>query len=169
MSKTGENYLEYYLRVEDDDGGEINLVGFNSNGLVMAQMFNLPRDEALFQGIKESNSKIYINDEELKPFSLWYNFKKSGTYKVKIELNKKIPDLAFLFYKCIYIIKIDLSHLDLSEIHSMEGTFETCRRLEEINLGNAKTDKLESLYGTFCDCINLKEIKGIENLNTKKV
>ena len=83
MNKTGKNYLEYYLRVENDDGGEINLVGFDSNGLIMAQMFNLPRDEALFKGIKENNSKIYINDEEFKPFSLWYNFKKSGIYKVK--------------------------------------------------------------------------------------
>lgn len=71
--------------------------------------------------------------------------------------------LAFLFYKFIYITKIDLSHLDLNEIHSMEGTFETCKNLEEINLGNIKTDKLESLYGTFCDCNNLREIKGIEN------
>ena len=97
MNKTGENYLEYYLRLENDDGGEINLVGFDSKGLVMAQMFNLPRDEALFKGINESNSKIYINDEELNPFSLWYNFKKSGIYKVKIELKEKIQILLFFF------------------------------------------------------------------------
>ena len=168
MNKIGENYLEYYLRA-DNDIGEINLVGFDSKGLVIAQMFNLPRDQALFQGINKNNSKIFINDKELQPFSLWYYFKDSGTYKVKIELNEKISDLAFLFYKCIYITNIDLSHLDLSEIHSMEGTFESCKRLEEINLGNAKTDKLNNLYGTFCDCNNLKEIKGIENLNTKNV
>ena len=87
MNKAEENYIEYYIKIDDDEGGEINLIGFDSKMLVMVQMFNLPRDQALFQGINEKNSKIYINDEELKPFSLWHEFKKSGTYKVKIELS----------------------------------------------------------------------------------
>ena len=104
--------------------------------------------------------KIFINDEELKPFSLWYYFKNSGSYKVIIELNEKISDLAFLFYKCIYITKIYLSHLDLSKIHSMEGTFETCKKLEEI-YKKCEKGKLNNLYGTFCDCNNLKEKKVI--------
>ena len=40
------------------------------------------------------------------------------------------------------LISVDLSHLDTSEVTSLEGAFEGNMNLEEINLENINTDKL---------------------------
>ena len=172
MSKLETNYIEYHLKLEDEKDlkEEMNLVGFNLlRSAFFLQFIPISKNDTLFKGINEKNSKIYINDEELNNFSLWYKFPKLGIYKVKIELTEKLKDLCLLFYKCFNIINIDLSHLDTSEVITMEGSYESCINLEEINLENINTEKLENLYGTFCACEKLKEIKGIENLNTKNV
>lgn len=88
MSKIEENYIEYHLKIGDEQlKEETNLIGFNMTGLVLVQTFGLSKDEALFKGINEKNSKIYINNKELKPFSVWHKFPKPGTYKIKIEIN----------------------------------------------------------------------------------
>ena len=103
----------------------------------------ISKNDAIFQGINEKNSKIFINGEELKPYSLWHKFSALGTYKVKIEINEKLKDLYLLFYKCLNIISIDLSHLDTREVFTLEEAFESCPNLEEINMENINTEKLE--------------------------
>lgn len=102
-------------------------------------------ESGLFKGINENNSKLYINDEEIKPFYLVYKFPQIGIYKIKIEINEKLKDLSFIFYKNMHLINVDLSHLDTSEVTSLEGAFEGCINLEEINLENINTDKLDNL------------------------
>ena len=49
MSKIEENYIEYHLKIGDEQlKEETNLIGFNMTGLVLVQSFWLPKDEALF-------------------------------------------------------------------------------------------------------------------------
>ena len=171
MAKSEFNYLEFDIKIDNDNEtkNEINLVGIHPFYIVAINMKLLPLEEGLFKGFNENNSKIFINNEKLEPFSLIHKFQEIGTYKIKIEVNEKLKDLSFLFYKCQHLTKVDLSHLDTTEVTTLEGAFEGSINLEEINLENINTDKLENLYGAFCACENLKEIKGIENINTKNV
>ena len=93
----------------------------------------IPLEQGLFTGFNSKNSKIYINNEKLECFSLVHKFQEIGIYKIKIELNEKLKDLSFLFYKCQHVKKVDLSHLDTTEVTTLEGAFEGSINLEEIN------------------------------------
>lgn len=169
MTQSEFNYLEFYIKIENENDiiNEINLVGIHPFCTVGVNLKLIPLEQGLFKGFNEKNSIIYINDEKLKSFSLIHKFPEIGTYKIKIEVNEKLKDLSFLFYKYQRVTKVDLSHLDTTEVTTLEGAFECCQNLEEINLENINTDKLENLYGAFCACENLKEIKGIENIIQK--
>ena len=92
MSKIGENYIEYHLKIEEANlKEELNLVGFNLlRTAFFLQAVPIPKDETIFKGINEKNSKVFINDKELNPFSLWYKFPEPGSYKVKIEITEKL-------------------------------------------------------------------------------
>ena len=163
MTQSEFNYLEFFIKIENenDTKNEINLLGIHPFCIVGVNMKLIPLEQGLFKGFNEKNSKLYINDEKLESFSLIHKFQEIGTYKIKIEVNEKLKDLSFLFYKCQHLTKVDLSHLDTTEVTTLEGAFEGSQYLEEINLENINTDKLENLYGAFCACENLKEIKGI--------
>lgn len=135
MTQSEFNYLEFFIKIENenDTKNELNLVGIHPFCIVGVNMKLIPLEQGLFTGFNSKNSKIYINNEKLECFSLVHKFQEIGIYKIKIELNEKLKDLSFLFYKCQHVKKVDLSHLDTTEVTTLEGAFEGSINLEEIN------------------------------------
>ena len=135
MTQSEFNYLEFFIKIENenDTKNELNLVGIHPFCIVGVNMKLIPLEQGLFTGFNSKNSKIYINNEKLECFSLVHKFQEIGIYKIKIELNEKLKELSFLFYKCQHVKKVDLSHLDTTEVTTLEGAFEGSINLEEIN------------------------------------
>ena len=141
-----ENYIQYEIRISNDGdlNKKLNLIGFNIIDSALLKHNLLDESSPIFSVINKDNSKIYINGEELNPFSLWYKFQSKGKYNIKIEINEKLNNLSFLLYKLRNVTKIDLSHLNTDEVKSLEGTFEECLDLEELNLENINAKKMKN-------------------------
>ena len=86
-----ENNIEFLLKIQNEAvlNEEINLLRIHPFFIVGVAMKLIPKEKGMFQGIDEKNGKIYIKDEELKPFYLIHKFPQIGTYKIKIEVNEK--------------------------------------------------------------------------------
>ena len=64
-----------------------------------------------------------------------------------------------LIYDCIKNIKTaDLSHLDLSQVSSMNSLFYDCKNLEYINFGGSITAMTNQMYNTMEGCKNLRTV-----------
>ena len=72
--------------------------------------------------LNESNTKVYINDKEIK-YTKYFRPTKEGIYNIKIKFNIKIKDCSFMFHNCVNIISIDLSSFDASCATDISYTF----------------------------------------------
>ena len=60
-----------------------------------------------------------------------------------------------MFYKCINITEIDLSHFDTSEVTEMLAMFYHCDHLTSINLSNLNTKNVNNMGAMFDYCYSL--------------
>ena len=142
-----KNYIVYEVKIDKQDiNKKINLLGISPKSIT--------KDPQIYQFINASNSKIYIDNKKIENFSLKQEFPNPGTFQIKIEISEFLSDLSFIFFLCKYISKVDLSHLNMENISSMESAFSGCSNLIEINLGNVNSDKITNLFGTFYECSN---------------
>ena len=80
-------------------------------------------------------------------------------YEGDLKVTGKAPqDCEGLFAECYYIVKLDLSDLDTSDVTSMADMFKSCFVLEEINLRNFNTSNVTNMSGMFTYCFALKNI-----------
>jgi surface protein len=111
-------------------------------------------------------------------------------------ITTKVTDMKGMFNKCSELESIDLSNFDTSNVTDMKGMFNKCYNLKKIKgLNNFRTNKIKNMAAMFqyCQeienldlskfntsnltdmsfmfngCNQLKEIKGLDNLDTKKV
>ena len=111
--------------------------------------------------IKEK-CRIKINDEII-PFSYFYEFKNIGKYRIIYLFNNNITKCNFLFAECESLISIDLSNFNTQNVIYMDGMFSDCKSLKSINLSNFNTQNVTYMNGMFSGCESLKK----ENIITK--
>ena len=63
----------------------------------------------------------------------------NGFINLKIYFLEELPSLDFLFYDCIDLIVVDLSHLNTTNISRISYTFYNCKNVEQINLTDLET------------------------------
>ena len=97
---------------------------------------------------------VYINNVQQSEFKYKYDFVKDSN-TVKLVWNNKIKTSTCMFYNCIDITEIDLSHFDTSEITNMYNMFRKCSSLQSIDFTNAITSKVEDMHRLFNECPNL--------------
>ena len=110
--------------------------------------------------IKES-CILYYKEKKLN-FCEKYKFPKPGKNIIKIIFKKPITNSSWLFYKCSYIISIDLSHFNSINITSMYCMFNSCSALKSLNLTNFNTSNVEDMSSMFLNCSSLESL----NLST---
>ena len=113
------------------------------------------------------NCQIYIEDKKI-PFSYFYNFKKSGKYKIIFSFHCKLKSLCSMFFSCESLTNIDLSNLNSDNIITMSFMFYDCKSLRNINFSNFNTEKVITMEGMFADCESLRNLN-LSNFNTEKV
>ena len=113
-------------------------------------------------------SSITIDGENV-PISRYHQFNESGIRTVIIKFKSQIKDMTRFFYDCEYLVSVDFSKLDSSEINNMSGLFYKCINLKLINWGNNfSTSKVTDMSYLFSDCAFLKFVN-LSNFDTSKV
>ena len=115
----------------------------------------------------EKNIKVII-EGDIKSCIFKYKFKKEGKYIIYYIEEIILRDMSYMFNKCKYLEKIDLSSFNADKITNMSGMFCECSSLKEINLSSFNTDEVTDMSLMFCECSSLKEIN-LSSFNTDKV
>ena len=126
-----------------------------------------------------SNSSGYINftslissitiDGESVPVQNYQKFNTSGARNVIIEFKEKVENLDCFFQNCDYLISVDFSNFDTSELTNMYGLFAFCYNLTSITWGPYfSTSKVTDMSDLFNGCYSL-ELLDLSNFNTAKV
>ena len=139
------------------------------------------------------NCDIYINDENIG-FSYFYKFKKEGKYKIvyvfknemincnfmffeclsltNLDLShfntKKIKKTEFMFAECLSLTNLNLSHFNTKNVTHMTAMFGGCSSLTTLNLSSFNTQNVVKMSGMFCNCLSLSNLN-LSNFNTKSV
>ena len=113
------------------------------------------------------NCQIFIEGKKI-PFSYYYKFKKSGTYRIIFSFHNKLKSLCNMFFSCESLTNIDLSNFNSSNIITMSFMFYYCKSLVSINISSFNTQKVTNMEYMFSKCKSLIKLD-LSNFNTKKV
>ena len=98
----------------------------------------------------------------------FYTFTKLNTIKGIEWLNtSKVTDMSYMFYRCVGMTELDLSHFDTSNVTTMESMFSNME-LTELDLSSFNTGKVTSMKNMFYYCNNLKSLN-LTSFNTRNV
>ena len=64
-----------------------------------------------------------------------------------------------MFYGCVSLTSLNLSHFDTSNVTDMRGMFRNCSSLTSIDLSGWNISKVANMNFMFMGCNNLKTIK----------
>lgn len=96
----------------------------------------------------------------------FYNY--DGT-DLNDELNNldtsNMTSMAYMFYNCTKVTKLDVSKLNTSNVTTMNSMFYGCKTITELDISKLDTTNLTNVRNMFCDCSKLKAIN-FGNLNT---
>ena len=111
--------------------------------------------------------ELYINDIKYNEIDD-IKFKVEGEYKINIKLKKIMIDCEVLFSEDDYIIKVDLTSFNASNVTTMEKMFYNCKNLKSVNLSNLNAEKLTNIKEMFYGCNNLTSVN-LSSFNIKNV
>ena len=77
----------------------------------------------LSDGIKEK-CIFYLNNNKINDVK--YNISKKGKYKLKILVTKSLINMSWMFYKCSFLISLNLSNFNTNNINNMSTMFFNC-------------------------------------------
>ena len=189
------NYIIAELYIDDEDvNKDIKIINSHEEHkrkkFLSFKLYDYEKNE---KEIKEC--KIEINYESI-PFNYYYNFKNKGKYIIKYSFENLLSNVKYIFDKCEYLTKIDLSNFNTSDVNdmsfmfneciklkeikgldklntsnvtNMQSMFQTCNELECLDLSNFNTSNVNNMSFMFNECKKLKEIHGINKFITNNV
>ena len=80
-----------------------------------------------------------------------------------------IESMFGIFYNCISLTSLDLSHFDTSHVSQMQNLFYNCYSLTSLDLSNFNTSQVNSMENMFFNCTSLSSIIFYNIFNTEKV
>lgn len=69
----------------------------------------------------------------------------------------KVTDMGYMFYRCVSLTSLDLSHFDTSNVTTMESMFSNMK-LTSLDLSKFNTEKVVSMKNMFYYCDNLTDV-----------
>ena len=81
--------------------------------------------------IKE-NCEIKIEEQIIK-FSYYYEFKKSGNYKIEYLFKKNLSNTNYMFFGCSSLTNLNLSNFNTQNVTHMSSMFYNCSSLTNLN------------------------------------
>ena len=102
-------------------------------------------------------NEIYINNSPVPP-SKKVDLIKEGENTIILKWNSKLTSTYYMFYNCIYLLSIDVSHFDSSEISDAQSMFNECHGVKFINLTNFNPPYVGTLWHFALNCYALTSI-----------
>ena len=116
--------------------------------------------------IKE-NCEIKIN-EEIIPFSYFYNFNKKGKYMIQYSFKNILLKINYMFFECSFLTNLNLSNFNTQNVIDMSYMFDRCNSLTNLNLSNFHTKNVINMSHMFKECSSLTKID-LSYFNTQNV
>ena len=80
----------------------------------------------------------------------------------------EVKNMSYMFYRCIRLTSLDLSHFDTRNVTTMSHMFGDCYILESINISSFDTSNVTDMQSMFSHCSKLKSLD-LANFSTSKV
>ena len=101
------------------------------------------------KGLNQSNSTIYIDNEEYI-FNNYFIPEKKGLYNITLEImNINLSDCSYMFSECKNIIQILFTYFNFEIIENMSHMFYGCENLIAIDLSSFKTKHVMDMSNMF--------------------
>lgn len=98
----------------------------------------------------------------------FYTFTKLARIEGIEWLNtSEVTDMSYMFYRCVSLTELDLSHFDTSNVTTMESMFSNME-LTELDLSSFNTSKVTSMKNMFYYCKELASVN-LTSFNTKNL
>jgi len=117
--------------------------------------------------LNESNVKLFINNEPNK-YSKYFIPKNEGKYNIKLVFSSEMKDCSYMFNKCSFIEKIDLSSFNSKNVINMGYMFHKCSSLKSINFTEFQTTNVTIMTKMFYGCSKLLRLN-LTYFDTKNV
>ena len=112
-------------------------------------------------------NEIYINGKKQNNINYYYYFNDTDNY-IELIWNNSINNCGCMFYDCINITEINLSHFNTSQVTYMNGMFYNCKSLTSLDLSHFNTSQVRNMYGMFRKCISLTSLD-LSHFDTSQV
>ena len=131
-------------------------------------IMKMPRgDNLMVYNNDEKPDQIYINGIS-KDVASQYNFYEEEN-NVTLIWRRSITNCKSMFHNCKYIIEMDFTRFDTSQVTTMMSMFKNCNRLKSLNLSNFDTSKVsDKMHDMFWNCLAL-EYLDLSSFNTAQV
>lgn len=102
--------------------------------------------------------------------SEWFSrFKNFTTIEGIENLNtSEVTDMSDMFYACVSLTHLDLSHFDTSKVTDMNDMFWGCYELAYLDVSSFNTSNVTNMAHMFCICKNLTSLD-VSRFNTSNV
>ena len=117
--------------------------------------------------------EIYFN-KPIKNLEHFFDAYYDGNMKYLVFVDfsnfdtSNIITMFYMFYRCSSLKSLDLSNFDTSKVTDMTFMFAGCSSLESIDLSNLDTSKVINMHSMFGGCSSLKSIN-LSNFDTSQV
>ena len=161
-----ENYITAEIYIKENEVN-YNIRIINSYEAEKRSLYNFSFDENYRNENEIKKCKILI-EGRLIPFSYYYKFNKTGTFKIKYSFPNNLKYLCFLFGQCKKIKTLDFSHFNTQNVTNMHGMLDYCSSLTTLDLSNLNTQNVTNMSRMFSGCSSLTNLD-LSNFNTQKV
>ena len=169
---------------------KINILLFNL-GLIFLPLFlskeikfkQLAYDYEILLTIKGTGEKQIINNAIKDPYKIYLDgietsfenkvisissSNEDETHNVSIIWNSSVESCNSMFSDLNYIIKIDLSKFDSSQVTEMQNMFYNLKELTSLNLNNLNTTLVNNMGNMFYECQKLETLN-LSSFDTSSV
>ena len=112
-------------------------------------------------------NQVIINGDEQETLAISYKLTEQEN-TVIVSWNSSLTSCLNMFYNLNYILFIDFSEFDSSQVSDMIGMFFGCSNLKSINFKNFDTSLVTSMESMFCRCNSLISLN-LSNFRTPLV
>ena len=113
-------------------------------------------NRGIFTGSECEPKEVIINNVPMTP-TISYELE-NGNNTIVVSFDEHFKSCNNLFFGLYYIISIDLSEFDASEVTNLSGMFQGCSNLKSINFRHFETAKVVDMENMFYNCESLVSV-----------
>ena len=145
-----ENYIKAEINIDENNiNKDIRIINsFEETKRIYK--WKDEEDDFKYENEKEikNNCEIKINKNTIQ-FNYFYKFNKKGIFQLEYSFKNNIKNVAYMFFECNDLEKIDLSKFNTQNVTNMNNMFSRCYSLTNIDLSNFYTQNVTKMCWMF--------------------